>query len=94
MAFLQEKILLSVLLIFCMTVLVSSHSRYTPPTVAHLTDYFPHVTIDQGFSKFFGGSNIQLISNGSMANLALDKTSGEVHYNDALYIKLHFQNLL
>uniref|UniRef100_A0A2N9GPP6 Xyloglucan endotransglucosylase/hydrolase n=1 Tax=Fagus sylvatica TaxID=28930 RepID=A0A2N9GPP6_FAGSY len=59
-----------------MTVVVSSHSRYTPPTVAHLTDYFPHVTIDQGFSKFFGGSNIQLISNGSMANLALDKTSG------------------
>lgn len=81
MAFLQEKILFSGLLVFCMTLLVSSHSRpYSPPSVVHLTDYFPHVSIDQGFSKSFGGSNIQLISNGSMANLALDKTSGKVLY--------------
>ncbi|KAL4639132.1 hypothetical protein ACB092_03G195800 [Castanea dentata] len=77
MDFLQDKILFSGLLVFCMTLLVSSHSRpYSPPSVVHLTDYFPHVSIDQGFSKSFGGSNIQLISNGSMANLALDKTSG------------------
>ena len=81
MGFLQDKILYSGLLVFCMTILVSSHSRpYSPPSVAHLTDYFPHVSIDQGFSKSFGGSNIQLISNGSMANLALDKTSGKVLY--------------
>ena len=86
MAFLQDKILFSGLIVFCMTIVVSSHSRpYSPPSVAHLTDYFPHVSIDQGFSKSFGGSNIQLISNGSMANLALDKTTGKVLTNHGLY---------
>ncbi|XP_059447958.1 probable xyloglucan endotransglucosylase/hydrolase protein 33 [Corylus avellana] len=77
MAFLQERILFSGLLIFCMTAVVSSRNRYySPPSVTHLTDYFPHVSIDRGFSNFFGGSNIQLTSNGSVANLALDKSAG------------------
>lgn len=78
MAVLQEKILFSGLLIFCMNAIVSAsrNSYYTPPTVTHLTDYFPHVSIDRGFSNFYGGPNIQLIGNGSMANLALRNTSG------------------
>lgn len=56
---------------------VSSHNRaYAPPSVARLTDLFGHVSVDQGFSTFFGGSNVKRINNGSMATLALDKSSG------------------
>ncbi|CAB4295018.1 unnamed protein product [Prunus armeniaca] len=59
-----------------MAVLVSSHNRYyTSPSVPRLTDAFPRVPISNGFSKAYGGSNIQVI-NGSMATLALDKSSG------------------
>ncbi|PON98932.1 Xyloglucan endotransglucosylase/hydrolase [Trema orientale] len=78
MAFLQDKLLFSVFLVFCMTVLVSSarNRRYTPPSVTHLTDLFPHVPITDGFSNFFGASNTQLTGNGSMATLALNKSSG------------------
>ncbi|KAG2707520.1 hypothetical protein I3760_05G150800 [Carya illinoinensis] len=77
MASFQAKMLFMGLLIFCMALVVSSRNRpYTPPAVAHLTDYFPPVSVDKGFSNFFGGSNIRLLSNGSMASLALDKSSG------------------
>ncbi|XP_021809690.1 probable xyloglucan endotransglucosylase/hydrolase protein 33 [Prunus avium] len=76
MAFLQEKLPCFCVLILCMAVLVSSHNRYyTIPSVPRLTDAFPRVPISNGFSKAFGGSNIQVI-NGSMATLALDKSSG------------------
>lgn len=79
MAFLQEKMLVMSLLIFCMALVVSSRDRrYTPPTVTHLTDDFPPVSIDKGFSNFYGGSNIKLLSNGSTASLALDKSSGKI----------------
>ncbi|KAH0991645.1 hypothetical protein GBA52_003128 [Prunus armeniaca] len=76
MAFLQEKLPCFCVLILCMAVLVSSHNRYyTSPSVPRLTDAFPRVPISNGFSKAYGGSNIQVI-NGSMATLALDKSSG------------------
>eukprot|EP00257_Ricinus_communis_P026848 XP_025014262.1 probable xyloglucan endotransglucosylase/hydrolase protein 33 [Ricinus communis] len=78
MAFLQESFFW-VLLFSCMTLKVSSHvrhSRYTPPNVTRLTDLFSPVSIGQGFSTFFGGSNIKLLNNGSYATLALDKSSG------------------
>ena len=93
MAFLQERILFSGLLIFCMTAVVSSRNRYyTPPPVTQLTDYFPHLSIDQGFSNFFGGSNIQLTGNGSVANLALDKSAGKIFHSDGFcwYINIVF----
>ncbi|PON59323.1 Xyloglucan endotransglucosylase/hydrolase [Parasponia andersonii] len=78
MAFLQDKLLFSVFLVLCVTVLVSSarNKRYTPPSVTHLTDLFPHVSITDGFSNFFGASNTQLTGHGSMATLALNKSSG------------------
>ncbi|XP_054825573.1 probable xyloglucan endotransglucosylase/hydrolase protein 33 [Prosopis cineraria] len=78
MAVWRQKQFLSVLLIFfCLALRVSSHDRhYTAPSVTPLTDSFPHVQVDRGFSKSFGASNIQFLSNGSMATLALDKTSG------------------
>lgn len=64
--------------------LVSSHSRYyTPPSVSRLTDLFPHVPISNGYSTGFGGSNVKLINNGSMATISLTKESGEepwLHY--------------
>lgn len=60
-----------------MTAEVSSHNRaYTPPSVARLTGLFGHVSLDQGFSTYFGGSNVKRINNGSVATLALDKSSG------------------
>lgn len=78
MALLQENTLLSLLFLLCMAMSVSSHNRpYTTPDVPRLTDLFPHVLIDRGLSKFFGAQNIQLLNNGSYANLALDKSSGK-----------------
>ncbi|XP_057417947.1 probable xyloglucan endotransglucosylase/hydrolase protein 33 [Lotus japonicus] len=65
------------LLILCFTNVFSSRIRpYTPPSVTRLTDSFPQVSIDRAFSKGFGASNVQFLSNGSMATLALDKISG------------------
>ncbi|CAK8561663.1 unnamed protein product [Lathyrus sativus] len=75
----QQNLPVSFLLILSLTTLVSvsSHSRpYTIPTVSHLTDSFPHVTIDSAFSNAFGASNVKFLSNGSMATLALDKITG------------------
>ncbi|KAF5726750.1 xyloglucan endotransglucosylase/hydrolase protein 33 precursor [Tripterygium wilfordii] len=75
-------------MIFCMTVVVSSHSKvYTPPGVPHLTDLFSHVSFEQSFSTSFGGSNVKLFNNGSLANLSLDKESGSglVSKNKYLY---------
>lgn len=78
MALLQENTLFfSLLFLLCMAISVSSHNRpYSPPDVPRLTDLFPHVAVDQGFSKFFGAQNVRLLNNGSYANLALDKSSG------------------
>ncbi|XP_024024032.1 probable xyloglucan endotransglucosylase/hydrolase protein 33 [Morus notabilis] len=79
MAFSQDKLLIFVLLIFCATTSLSARPRnrqYTPPSVPHLTDLFPHVSISNGFSNIFGAKNFQLTGNGSMATLALDKSSG------------------
>ncbi|XP_048441188.1 probable xyloglucan endotransglucosylase/hydrolase protein 33 [Pyrus x bretschneideri] len=76
MAFFQGKIhFWCILILCCMSMLVSSNRLYTSPSVPRLTDVFPRVSIDRGFSKVFGGSNVQVI-NGSMATLALDKNSG------------------
>ncbi|XP_027347546.1 probable xyloglucan endotransglucosylase/hydrolase protein 33 isoform X2 [Abrus precatorius] len=77
MALWQQKLHLLYLLILCLATVVSPHSRpYTTPTVTHLTDSFPRVPVDGAFTKTFGASNIQFLSNGSMATLALDKISG------------------
>lgn len=84
--------LLYLSILLCMsTSLVSSHSRhYTAPTVPRLTDQFSHVSVDQGLSNFFGEHNIKLINNGSMATLALDKTSGELYIIQVLFFGLIF----
>ncbi|XP_004297640.1 PREDICTED: probable xyloglucan endotransglucosylase/hydrolase protein 33 [Fragaria vesca subsp. vesca] len=78
MAFLQGKLVFLCLLVLCMSsVLASSRKRrYTSPSVPRLTDAFPHVSISNVFSKAFGGSNVQVTGNGSMATLVLDKSSG------------------
>ncbi|KAL5759792.1 hypothetical protein ACOSQ2_018630 [Xanthoceras sorbifolium] len=74
----QGNLLLFLVFFSCMTAqLVSSHDRhYSPPTVSRLTDLFPHISVGQGFSTFFGGTNVKLLNNGSMATLSLDKSSG------------------
>ncbi|KAG4399735.1 hypothetical protein AAZX31_08G278400 [Glycine max] len=77
MALLQQKLSFSCLLILCLATVVSSHSRpYTTPSVTRLTDSFPRVQVDSAFSKTFGAKNIQFLSNGSTATLALDKITG------------------
>ncbi|KAJ6675053.1 XYLOGLUCAN ENDOTRANSGLUCOSYLASE/HYDROLASE PROTEIN 33-RELATED [Salix viminalis] len=79
MAVLQEIVVLG-LLVLCMAVSVSAHSRHShytpPPNVIRLTDVFSRVSIGREYSTFFGGSNTKLLNNGSVANLALDKSSG------------------
>jgi len=84
MTHLHQNLPFSFLLIFSLTTLVSSHSRpYSPPSVTHITDSFPHVPIESAFSNAFGASNVKFLSNGSMATLALDKISGL--YEDHFY---------
>ncbi|KAJ6400910.1 hypothetical protein OIU84_016351 [Salix udensis] len=79
MAVLQEIVVLG-LLVLCMAASVSAHSRHShytpPPNVIRLTDVFSRVSIGREYSTFFGGSNTKLLNNGSVANLALDKSSG------------------
>uniref|UniRef100_A0A803PEU1 Xyloglucan endotransglucosylase/hydrolase n=1 Tax=Cannabis sativa TaxID=3483 RepID=A0A803PEU1_CANSA len=78
MAFWQTQLPFSVLLFLCITALVSSGSirHYTPPIVTHLTDLFPKIPVSDGYSDFYGDSHIKLTSNGSIATLTLDKSSG------------------
>ncbi|KAJ0692997.1 putative xyloglucan:xyloglucosyl transferase, Xyloglucan-specific endo-beta-1,4-glucanase [Helianthus annuus] len=78
MAFLQEKFLLLCLVTFSSLFLeVSSRGAvYRPPNVERLTDRFPRIPFTQGMSTLFGESNVHLKSNGSYADIILDKTSG------------------
>jgi len=72
MAFAEEELLILSLLIFSLIATVSSRGAiYTPPTVPNLTNRFDHVLINQGYSEFFGHSNIRILNNGSNANLIL-----------------------
>ncbi|GKE43798.1 probable xyloglucan endotransglucosylase/hydrolase protein 33, partial [Tanacetum coccineum] len=76
MAFLQERSLLLCLVTFS-SLLLSVSSRgavYRPPTVERLT--FPRIPFTKGMSTLFGASNIHIKSNGSYADIILDKTSG------------------
>ncbi|KAJ0037386.1 hypothetical protein Pint_23010 [Pistacia integerrima] len=90
MALFQNNLFIFGLFFFCITTLVSSNTasrHYTPPAVAPLTDLFTPLSVDQGFSAFFGGPNIKIINNGSMASIALDKSSGSglISRNDFHY---------
>ncbi|GJW23314.1 probable xyloglucan endotransglucosylase/hydrolase protein 33, partial [Tanacetum coccineum] len=61
------------------SLLLSVSSRgavYRPPTVERLTDRFPRIPFTKGMSTLFGASNIHIKSNGSYADIILDKTSG------------------
>ncbi|XP_057493459.1 probable xyloglucan endotransglucosylase/hydrolase protein 33 [Actinidia eriantha] len=77
MACAQERLLLLSLLIFFMISSASSRGAiYKPPIVPSLTDRFNRVAVNQGYSEFFGHSNIRLLNNGSNADLILNKSSG------------------
>ncbi|XP_076927614.1 putative xyloglucan endotransglucosylase/hydrolase protein 33 [Bidens hawaiensis] len=78
MAFLKEKFLLLCFVTFN-SLLFSVSSRgpvYRPPPVEWLTEPFPRIPFTQGMSKLFGASNVHLKSNGTYADIILDKTSG------------------
>lgn len=74
MALSLDKLLFLSLLIFIVD--PSRGAVYRPPNVERLTDCFSHVSVNQGFSQAFGGSNIRATTNGSTADLILDKSSG------------------
>ncbi|KAK2990846.1 hypothetical protein RJ640_016164 [Escallonia rubra] len=77
MAFSQDKLLMLSLLVVGITGGVLARGAvYTTPKVERLTDLFSHVSVTQGFSQSFGGSNIHLINNGTNVDLVLDKSSG------------------
>ncbi|KAK9277744.1 hypothetical protein L1049_007291 [Liquidambar formosana] len=77
MALLPKNVFFPALLVFCLTVeVLARNGPYTPPNVTRLTDRFSHLSYNRGFSEFYGGPNIQLISNGSIVNIKLNKSSG------------------
>ncbi|XP_076934680.1 putative xyloglucan endotransglucosylase/hydrolase protein 33 [Bidens hawaiensis] len=49
---------------------------YKPPSVERLTDRFHSTPVDGKMTTFFGASHIHMKSNGSYADIVLDKTSG------------------
>lgn len=79
MALLQQKVLISLLIISSISAAAASENEHggAAPNVTILTDLFGHLSFNHGFTEFFGSSNIQLINNGSYANLILNKSSGQ-----------------
>lgn len=73
---LESSLLLSFLILSTIVAVSSRGAVYTPPNVERLTDRFSHLPVNQGFSLFFGGSNIRLKNNGSSVDILLDKTTG------------------
>ncbi|KAK9052100.1 hypothetical protein SSX86_028728 [Deinandra increscens subsp. villosa] len=78
MAFLQQNFLLLCVVTFSSLLLqVSSRGPvYKPPTVEKVTDRFPRIPFTEGMSTLFGPTNVHFKSNGSYADIILDKTSG------------------
>ncbi|XP_057774612.1 probable xyloglucan endotransglucosylase/hydrolase protein 33 [Salvia miltiorrhiza] len=78
MAISHQK-LFTAILILCNTIPVHVYSRgpvYRPPDVERLTDSFTRLSVNQSCNVFFGGANVHVASNGSNAELSLDKSSG------------------
>lgn len=80
MTFLHQRFLLSCLIMFTFSQLLPVSSRgpiYKPPSVERLTDRFHSTPVDGKMTTFFGASHIHMKSNGSYADIVLDKTSGK-----------------
>ncbi|XP_076944191.1 putative xyloglucan endotransglucosylase/hydrolase protein 33 [Bidens hawaiensis] len=79
MTFLHQRFVLSCLLMFTCSQVLPVSSRgpiYKPPSVERLTDRFHSTPVDGKMTTFFGASHIHMKSNGSYADIVLDKTSG------------------
>ncbi|KAI3467510.1 hypothetical protein Pfo_024173 [Paulownia fortunei] len=77
MAMFHHNLFLTSLLVFCKIIAVYSLGPvYTPPDVERLTDSFSRLSVNQSYNVFFGGSNVHVTSNGTSADLSLDKSSG------------------
>uniref|UniRef100_A0A1D1Y0H0 Xyloglucan endotransglucosylase/hydrolase n=1 Tax=Anthurium amnicola TaxID=1678845 RepID=A0A1D1Y0H0_9ARAE len=70
------KLLLLLVLFSCLGITWQSHGLDPPTAVSRLTGLFPHLTFDEGYVDFFGGSNIQKLKNGTYVNISLNKISG------------------
>ncbi|WOL12127.1 putative xyloglucan endotransglucosylase/hydrolase protein 33 [Canna indica] len=81
-----NSLFFSLSFISCMAMAVSiRHNSPIPPSVASLTDRFPHLVFDRTFAVLFGAKNIQRLSNGSYVNLMLDKSSGSGFKSKEMY---------
>ncbi|CAH1417210.1 unnamed protein product [Lactuca virosa] len=79
MTFLPQRFLLSCLVLFSCSFLLPVFSRgliYKPPNVEQLTDHFHPTPVAGNMLTIFGAPNIHMKSNGSYADIILDKTSG------------------
>lgn len=77
MAVFHHTLFLTSLLVFYKIITVYSRGPvYKPPEVERLTKWFGQLSVNQSYDVFFGGSNVHLTSNGTFANLSLDKSSG------------------
>lgn len=77
---LQRFFLITCLVIYTSSLLLPVLSRgpvYKPPSVERLTERFHPAPVTQKMSTLYGGSNIQMKSNGAYADITLDKTSGK-----------------
>ena len=76
-----QSYLLTCLIIYASSLLLPVLSRgpvyKPPPTVERLTERFHPAPVTQKMSTLYGGSNIQMKSNGAYADITLDKTSGK-----------------
>lgn len=63
----------------CVQILASVPAVASPPlpSVPQVAKRFGTLSYNHGFGKYYGESNIHLISNGSYVNLSLNKTTGE-----------------
>ncbi|PWA83518.1 concanavalin A-like lectin/glucanase domain, Xyloglucan endotransglucosylase/hydrolase [Artemisia annua] len=80
MTSLLQTYLLTCIIIYASSLLLPVLSRgpvyKPPPTVERLTERFHPAPVTQKMSTLYGGSNIQMKSNGAYADIILDKTSG------------------
>lgn len=90
MSIFSNKTFFSIIVIFCRIIEVCSRGPvYTPPNVERLTDRFGRVTVNKSYDVFFGGSNIQVMNNGTSVDLNLDKSSGKMTQNKWLVLILY-----
>ncbi|KAK9751027.1 hypothetical protein RND81_02G236700 [Saponaria officinalis] len=84
--FFNVTILCTLLLLQTLNMMFTINAQSLPPPATRLTGLFPRLDFNHDFVPIFGGPNVQIYSNGSFANITLNKKSGsglasKNHYN-------------